>query len=156
MGAEDGRDPEIADERLGMGDAFALRQQRDRRRAAIDLRAVEHREGPGENAAGRRVVVIAAVIIARRHLLPEHDGRAALALADLGVEGLPLAIGAPNPVPIAGCLRCDPKRDHVDATIMVTGNIGRACDVEPAWCQGIFNAPAPASTAATISAVIRE
>jgi len=32
--------------------------------------------------------------------------------------------------------------------------VGRAVEL-PAWCQGILNSPAPASMAATISAVMR-
>jgi len=70
--SEDGRDAEIANERLGMGDAFGIRKQRDGRGlVAVDPGDIEDRECPGENAAGRTVLVAGAVIIAGRvRLLP--------------------------------------------------------------------------------------
>ena len=83
-----------------MGDALALRQERDRvGLVPIDLGDIEDREGPRENAAGRAIFVAGTVIIARRvRLLPQHYGRAALALAYLGFERLPLPIGAQMPL----------------------------------------------------------
>jgi hypothetical protein len=129
--AEDGVDPEITDERLGMGDAFALRQQRDRLgQVAVDLGDIEDREAPGENAAGRTVVVTGTVFIADRvRLLPQHDGRAALAPADLRFERLPLVVGAPNAVLKAGGFGGDPESENVDAAIaLARSDVGRPGD----------------------------
>jgi hypothetical protein len=92
--AEDGVDPEIADERLGMGEAFSLGQEGDRLGpVTVDLGDVEDGEGAGENAPGRTVL-----IPGRCRLFPQHDGRTAFAFADLGFQHLPLPIGAPGPL----------------------------------------------------------
>jgi hypothetical protein len=64
------------DERLGIGGAFALQQQRNRLRPiAIDLGDIEDRECPGENPV-ERTVLVDAVIAGRVRLLPQYDGRA--------------------------------------------------------------------------------
>jgi hypothetical protein len=141
-----------------MGEAFGLRQERDRLGpVAVDRGDVEDRKCPGENAPGRTVLIAVAVVVSRRgRLFPQHDGRAVLAFADLGFERLPLAIGAPEAVVVAGDFGGDPQGEDVDAAIALAGNDvdGRAVEV-PLWCQGILNSPATASMAATISAVMR-
>ena len=56
--AEHGVDAEVGDERLGMGEALGLRQERDGLGlVAVDLGDVEDRVCPGENAAGRTVLL---------------------------------------------------------------------------------------------------
>ena len=50
-------------------------------------------------------------------LLPEDDGRGALALAHLGTERLPVAVGAPDAGGVTGTLRGDPEREPVDPPI---------------------------------------
>ena len=111
------------DERLGMGEALGLRQQRDRLGlVAFDLGDIEDRECAGENAPGRTVLIAEPVVAAGRgHFFPQHDGRAALALADLGVERLPLAIGAPETVVVAGDFGGDPERENIDAAVSLAG-----------------------------------
>jgi hypothetical protein len=50
----------------------------------------------------------------RRRLLPEDDGRAAFALADLGAESQLLTVSAPETAGEAMGLCGDPKRENVE------------------------------------------
>lgn len=108
--AEHGLDAQVAEKCLGMGDALAFGQQGTRRLwlIPIHLSDVEHGEGAGENAPVVRGVVIVLIILsAGRRLLPQDDRRTALALVDLGADGLPLPVGSPKAMDVATGLGSD-------------------------------------------------
>jgi hypothetical protein len=85
------------DEGVGMDEAFILRKHGDWfGLIAIDLSDIEHCERTGEHAPAARVIGIFVIVIgAGCRLLPEDDGRAALALANLRDGGKPLT-GVPK------------------------------------------------------------
>lgn len=95
------------------------------------------------------------MVIAGSKLLIEDDDRRFLALADLSAFVLPLAIRAPK----AGLELLgkggSPQRNGVDAAIaLAAGDIDGAFDDAAGAMPGIFGLSAPASTAATIWAVM--
>ena len=106
VGAEGDGDLHGVDESVGMREALGLGQEGDRLRLiAFDLGDVENRKGSSEDPPGTEAFVAVIVIVGGRcRLLPEHDGRAALALADLGADRVPLAIGAPDAAGVANGL----------------------------------------------------
>jgi hypothetical protein len=63
------------------------------------------------------VAILTICVAAAICRLPEHDEVAALALANLSAEFVPLAIGAPDAGGIAGRMRRSPEGDDVDAAI---------------------------------------
>lgn len=126
--AVDRVDAKRRNEPLGSYEAFAFGQDRSRfRHIAIDLIGVEQAESPGEEPAVTAVIlVIASLLALDRKLFPEDAEAGVLALADLGAERLPLAVGAPDPACIAAAISGRPERDRVDAAIgLATGSVDR-------------------------------
>jgi len=127
----DGIDAERGDKPLGGRNAVALGQdQTGLRGVAVDLIGVEQAERPGEEPHAIAAVIVAILLIAAADLLPEDAKAGLLALANLGTEHLPLAIGAPDPARIAAGIGGGPERYGVDAPIgFAAGDVGRASDI---------------------------
>ncbi|BCH19998.1 hypothetical protein MesoLjLa_68490 (plasmid) [Mesorhizobium sp. L-2-11] len=123
IGAKGNGDAERTDEGIGMRDSFRVRQDwSSGRREALDLGAVEDREGAREETSlGVLIVADGIIVTVGCKFLPEHDGRCAFALADLGVKRLPLPVCAPGAASKAVSLSCDPKSERIDAAIGLSG-----------------------------------
>lgn len=93
-----------------MGEPCGLFELRDRfRLVSVDLRGVEHCKTAGVDPASATTILLAIVApIAALERLPQHDGRAVLALADLRVLRLPLAVRAPDAFGKARCIGSSP------------------------------------------------
>ena len=110
-----GRGDEVLDGFDAFGEIAACRLLRQRE--AIDLVGVEDggRFGNEDGARFRFAGVgIDAVDI---EVLVEYDERGFLALAHLGAEFGPLAVGAPDAAGVIAKLGRDPKRQDIDATV---------------------------------------
>jgi hypothetical protein len=120
-----------------MHDALRFGQQGGSvRLVVVDLRLVEDRIAPREKAAALGLVLAVVLRSSGADLLPEDDGRGALALAHLGAERLPVAVGAPDAGRVTGALRCDPEREPVDPPIGFA-----RCDVDRARDRGVAAVP---------------
>src|SRR4051812_5919505 len=99
-------------------DARRLGQQSGSfRLVVVDLGLVEDAIAPREKATALGLVLAVVIRASGADLLPEDNRRGALALAHLGAECLPVAIGAPDAGGVTGALRCDPEREPIDTAI---------------------------------------
>src|SRR3954465_1627838 len=95
--AVDRADAEMGVERVSLREARRFRQQGGSfRLIVVDLRLIEHRIASREKAAALGPVLAVVPRSSGADLLPEDDGRGALALAHLSAERLPVAVGAPD------------------------------------------------------------
>src|SRR5208282_5184009 len=130
--AEDGGDAKVGEERFGVRQALAIRQDGDvgrGRLVPVDLSLVEDRERPGEHPpAPRSLVVCPFIVFARRaRVLPEHDCRGLLAAADLRADRGPGAVSAPDAAGVAMRYGGDPKGEPIYAAIETRrGDVSRA------------------------------
>src|SRR6516165_8222449 len=109
-----------------MRDARGVGQGVDSQRpVAIDLAAVEHGVATGDETVMVVGVVDFLLVLGSADALPEDDGGRAFALANLGTERLPLAVGSPDAAGVTARLCCDPESERIDAAVgLAGGDIG--------------------------------
>ena len=129
------------DERLGLGDALALRklrhgvggQCRPVHLGQIEHVVVAHKERSTLAAAGF-VLAVGVTAFARLRYLPLHHGRPLFALADLAAHLPPLLVGRPKPGAVTGRVSRGPQHRHVHTPVAgLAGSIHR----QPRRCPAV-------------------
>src|SRR5207302_8651478 len=121
-----------------------------------DLAAVEHGVAAADEAGAVVGILDILLVVDSADALPEDDGGRAFALAHLGPESLPLAVGSPDAAGVASRLRRNPESKRVDAAIgLAGGDVGRSGDRSAVVMPGHVPLAGAGLMAATISAVMR-